>query len=222
MIASVAPSDEPPLVMGQWLTVAQPALDRLKRDIAAHGFGCIERAIAPVVLADMRAEAAEAAGAAKQAIQEEGLSYRARIGSFGRNTAAFLASDEVRSLLLAMFGSLFVLAEDVSCITFYAPDDHLGPHLDEPAERCAVTILIYLHAESPEPDSIDSGLNLRIYGEALTPGSAPATLIPTRAGAIVLGRGSRFWHERPPLRPGEQVIAITGCYAPVENAPGPA
>jgi hypothetical protein len=36
--------------------------------------------------------------------------------------------------------------------------------------------------------------------------------IPTITGGLVLGRGSKYWHERPKLQAGEQVIAITGCF----------
>ena len=37
--------------------------------------------------------------------------------------------------------------------------------------------------------------------------------IPTHTGGIVVGRGSKFWHERPMLEKGEQVAALTGCYS---------
>src|SRR5262245_34392956 len=41
---------------------------------------------------------------------------------------------------------------------------------------------------------------------------SPRAIIPTHAGGIVVGFGSRFWHERPMLDEGERVAALTGCY----------
>ena len=44
-------------------------------------------------------------------------------------------------LLSAIFGETFVLTERRSCLTFYNEGDHLGPHVDRPAEECVVTII---------------------------------------------------------------------------------
>lgn len=205
-----------------WLGVEQAAAERLKREVSEHGFGHLEQALTPAALARLRQEAAGALAAAKRAEQSEALSYRASIGSVGRETAAFLSGGEAEALLRRVFGRSFTLAQEVSCITFYGSGDHLGPHLDEPADRCAVTILVYLEAESSMPAAAESGLNLHIYGPAFEPGQRARRIIPTRAGTIVLGHGSRYWHERPPLRAGERVVAITGCYAPAAVHPAQA
>jgi hypothetical protein len=198
----------------RWLDVKPSAIERLRREVSELGFGHLEQAFLPAALERLRQEAVGAFADATHAEQAEALRYRASIGACGRQTMAFLSSAEAESLLDAVFGGPFTLAQEVSCITFYGAGDHLGPHLDEPADRCAVTILIYLDARSPMPDAPESGLNLRVYGRVFEPGRPAAKIIPTRAGTIVLGRGSRYWHERPPLRAGERVIAITGCYAP--------
>ena len=197
----------------RWLNVKHSAVERLRRDVSELGFGHLEQAFAPEALEKLRQEAERALPNAKHAEQSEALSYRASIGSCGRQMMTFLSSAEVRTLLSTVFDRPFTLAQEVSCVTFYGSGDHLGPHLDEPANRCVVTILVYLNAESSMPEASDSGLNLRIYGSAFEPGQSATMIIPTRTGTIVLGYGSRYWHERPHLRPGERVIAITGCYA---------
>jgi hypothetical protein len=198
----------------RWLDVSHSAIDRLGHEVSRSGFGYLEQALTPAALERLRNEAAIALSAAKFAEQSEALSYRANISSCGEQAMAFLSGAEAESLLNAVFGRLFTIAQEVSCITFYSVGDHLGPHLDEPADRCAVTILVYLDANSLMPEALESGLNLRVYDQTFEYGQSATKTIPTRAGTIVLGYGSRYWHERPPLQPGESVIAITGCYAP--------
>src|SRR6185295_10895773 len=106
--------------------------------------------------------------------------------------------------LYSVFDERLMLAEGVSCLTFYGEGDHLGPHVDEPASECAVTILVYLDASgAASPPAPGTGLVLRVYTEQKPEGEAARLTIPTRTGAIVVGRGSRVWHERPRLLPGE-------------------
>jgi hypothetical protein len=124
----------------------------------------------------------------------------------------FLTDEPVLRLLRDFFGGEHALSEAISCVTFYDGSGHLGAHLDQPAEDCAVTIIVYLDAESPDPAAPDTGLVLAVYGEDRASVGVPRLRIPTRAGTIVLGRGSRIWHERPRLKEGESVVAITGCY----------
>ena len=126
-----------------------------------------------------------------------------------------MTSVETRDLLYQVFGEHAVLSEGVSCLTYYGEGDHLGPHLDMPAEECSVTIIIYLEATSPAPDAPDTGLILRVYGEDMAAGDEARLTIPTHAGSIVVGRGSKVWHERPKLKTGEWVAAVTGCFARV-------
>ena len=68
------------------------------------------------------------------------------------------------------------------------------------------------------PTRLLTGLELRIYGEEMTQNCQPHLTIPTRTGGIVIGHGSKFWHERPMLQKGEQVAALTGCYGYDSNA----
>jgi hypothetical protein len=145
--------------------------------------------------------------------QTASLNYRARLTSLGPAAQRLLQGQEARDLLREVFGQDMTLSEGVSCLTFYGEGDHLGAHLDEPAAECSVTILVYLAANgATSPPSPDTGLVLRVYGDRKPDGEAARFCIPTRAGAIVVGRGSKVWHERPRLLPGEQVVALTGCF----------
>jgi hypothetical protein len=157
-------------------------------------------------------EASELLGSALFAERSAELSYRAKIASLGPTAVGFLGHRETIELLTTAFGESFVLSEGCSCTTFYQEGDHLGPHRDRPEEECLVTIIVYLDASSPAPESPSTGLVLQVYGQEMTGSSEPRLRIPTSAGAVVIGRGSRFWHERPRLQTGERVVALTGCY----------
>lgn len=176
--------------------------------------------IAPSSLCDLQSEARELLRAALFAERSAELSYRAKIASLGPSAVRFLGHGETIELLRAAFGESFVLSEGCSCTTFYQEGDHLGPHRDRPEQECLVTIIVYLDASSPAPESPKTGLVLRVYGQEMTEGSEPRLRIPTSAGAVVIGRGSRFWHERPRLQTGESVVALTGCYK--ASSPGAA
>lgn len=169
-------------------------------------------AIEPRWLSLMQAEAAAQFEGSTLAEQSEGLAYKANISGLGPVARKFLQHPDVVSLLTTCFGGAYALSEEISCLTFYDASGHLGAHLDEPLERCTVTIIIYLSAVSPDPDNEKTGLVLNVYGRDKASIGAPVLRIPTREGTIVLGHGSRVWHERPRLKPGESVTAITGCY----------
>lgn len=188
------------------------ARQAMMKHVAGCGFAPFEAAIRPGWLAEMQAEAQARFADSVVAEQTEGLSYRANITSLGPVARAFLQHRDVMSLLSTYFGGAYSLSEDISCLTFYNPAGLLEAHLDEPAEKCAVTIIIYLLAASPDPEAKDTGLVLNIYGEDKASIGTPRLRIPTRTGSVVLGRGARVWHERPRLKPGESVVAITGCY----------
>ncbi len=213
MTAGVAaPTVDAPL---RWLDLASSTVERARDAVSDLGFVPFERALSEEGLARLLNEARVAVGKAKLAEQSDTLPYRASVAACGPEAIAFLSGGEAMALLEAMFGRTFSLAREVSCLTYYSCGDHLGPHRDEPLDRCEVTILVYLLAESPAHGAISSGLNLKVYGDSFQPGQSARQCIPTQAGTIVLGHGSRIWHERPALQPGERVIAITGCYAPV-------
>lgn len=189
---------------------------QIRANIAKHvtetSFAPFEAAITSNWLSCMQAEAQDALASSVLAEQSEGLSYRAKISGLGPVARSFLLEPSVVSLLSEYFGGRYALSEDISCLTFYDADGHLGAHLDKPAEKCSVTIIIYLAATSPDPNAVDTGLVLNVYGESEASIGQPRLRIATRPGTIVLGRGSRIWHERPPLKPGECVTAITGCF----------
>ena len=182
------------------------------RSVADYGFAALDDRIAPVVLQALRAEAEDRLASALAAEQSCSLSYRASITGLGQRALAFLHDWETRALLTRLFGGEYALTEQWSCLTCYRTGDHLGAHLDEPASDCAVTIIIYLTAQSPDPLAADTGLVLKIYGERPETVGRPRLSVPTRVGTIVHGRGSRIWHERPKLLAGETVVASTGCY----------
>jgi hypothetical protein len=188
-------------------------LARLQTDVQTYGFGCLPHALSPALLQALQREAESRLGLALFAEQTSDLSYRAKIVSLGSLALQLLGGPEARALLHAVFAEELTLAEGVSCLTFYGEGDHLGPHLDQPAAECVVTILVYLAATgAASPPAPDTGLVLRVYTEQKPEADEARLVIPTRAGAIVVGRGSRVWHERPRLLPGEQVVALTGCF----------
>jgi len=188
------------------------SIEKLRSSIDSFGFGLLTDAIAPSLLERLQNEATERSKGATFAEQSSGLAYRASITSLGPCARDFLGNPKMTDFLTSIFGGRFVLTEHRSCLTFYKTGDHLGPHLDKPAEECMVTIIVYLIARGPVRDSDQTGLQLRVYGEELTENPQAILTIPTTTGAIVLGRGSRIWHGRPSLQEGEFVAALTGCY----------
>ncbi len=181
--------------------------------IARYGFAAFPAAIATSALLAMRDEARARLADAMLAEDTSGkLRYRAHLTSLGPHALSFLRNPALIGLLARHFGGCYSLSEEISCLTRYDARSHLGAHLDTPRDRCAVTILVYLEAEGPNPKSRETGLVLHIYGEEPDRNTSPRLTIPTVAGSIVLGRGSRVWHERPALAPEESVVAITGCY----------
>jgi hypothetical protein len=187
-------------------------VEKLCLSVRSFGFGLLPGAIVPSVLRGLQHEADERVGAAKLAQTSADFKYRANITSLGPQASDFLHSQQLTGLLATIFGERFVLTENRSCLTFYREGDHLGPHLDMPAEECVVTIIVCIAATGPAQRSPQTGLELRVYGQEMTSNRETRLTIPTHTGAIVVGRGSKFWHERPMLRKGEQATALTGCY----------
>ncbi|MGB1261357.1 MAG: hypothetical protein ACPG52_00485 [Cognaticolwellia sp.] len=175
-------------------------------------FASYKAAIQTNWLAALQEEARTLFSNAVYAEQQEQLAYSAHVTGLGPVADRFLRHKSVSNLLTTYFGATFELSEEISCLTFYSTSDHLGPHLDKPAERCSVTIIIYIFAESPDPAATDTGLLLNVYGGNHSSISSQKLQIPSIPGTIVLGRGSEVWHERPRLKQGERVTAITGCF----------
>jgi hypothetical protein len=187
-------------------------VEQVKTSIDAFGFGCIRQAILPPTLSVLHSEAKERFALAQMAEQAAELSYKANVASLGPRAKNLLSSLEALDLLWSLFGARFALVDESSCLTYYGEGHHLGPHVDKPEASCTVTVIAYLIATSPMPYDPETGLALRIYGQDVASISEPRLTIPTEAGSLVFGRGSRFWHERPKLQKGEYVAALTGCY----------
>jgi hypothetical protein len=198
--------------VAQKLVCTQGDICRLQDSVAAFGFGYLPGSIASDVLQNLQAEARERFASSSTAEQSDGLNYRANVISLGPMASKFLAELQLIDLLTVVFGETFACADQNSCFTFYKAGDHLGPHRDEPEAECPVTVIVYLAAHSPMPRSLRTGLVLRVYGEETTSIGTPRLTIPTRVGTIVVGRGSKVWHERPQLDIGESVDALTACY----------
>jgi hypothetical protein len=194
------------------IDVGPDDVEQLRLSVRSFGFGLLSDVIVPSVLRGMQEEAEERRNAAVRAERSADLRYRANIASLGPRARDFLCSRQLADLLSATFDGSFVLTEHRSCLTVYKEGDHLGPHLDKPAEECAVTIIVYVAATAAARRSLQTGLELRVYGQEMSRDGKARITIPTRTGGIVVGRGSTFWHERPMLEQGEQVAALTGCY----------
>lgn len=193
------------------------AVEAMKSSVERLGFGSLKQSLRLPVLEALRTEARRQLKTASRAESERGLRYSARVGGLGDVALSLLKDPELSGLLDEVFGGTFTLSEEISCYTSYSAQDHLGAHQDKPADRCVVTIIVYLHANSPAPDAPDTGLVLNIYGETEDSVGDIRLRIPTTPGTLVLGNGSRIWHERPRLKDGEEVIAITGCYRPADG-----
>jgi hypothetical protein len=187
-------------------------VERLRDSVRAFGFGCLAGAITPVVLRTLQAEAEERFASSQTAERTVELCYRANIISLGTKALEFFCSADAIHLLSAVFDETFEPVKQVSCLTYYRQGDHLGAHRDEPASDCEVTLIAYLSVCRSLSLSPRTGLQLLVYGEDMPNGGKPRLTIPTEVGAIVVGRGSKTWHERPRLEMGESVSALTGCY----------
>ena len=187
-------------------------IEKVSLNVRLFGFAVLPGSIISPVLTGLQEEARERRGSASLAEQSEDLKYRANLVSLGPQARNFLCNQQMTELLSAIFGGNFVLTEHRSCLTFYNEGDHLGPHLDKPAKECAVTIIVCVAATGPPLRLPQTGLELRVYGQEMTTPCTPRLTIPTHTGGIVVGRGSKFWHERPMLKEGEHVAALTGCY----------
>jgi hypothetical protein len=190
----------------------------LRKSVAEYGFGCLFGSIAPGALQGLQAEALERYAASCTAEQSNAFNYRANVISLGPTATKFLCESLLIDFLSQVFGEKFVLADQKSCFTFYRAGDHLGAHRDEPEAECSITVIVYLAARGPLPRSSCTGLELRVYGEDMANAATPRLTIPTQTGAVVVGRGSKVWHERPKLNAGESVDALTACYRRVSRA----
>lgn len=190
---------------------------RCRRALDEFGFVAIRNAKTESIGMKLKREAQALRSAMRRAEREDAdLTYRAGIASLGPAAEAFLEGPQLAATVHKLTGKRFRLTRDMSCLTEYVAGDQLGAHLDQPAERCALTAIFYLSCTSPDADAADTGLQLRIYG----PGKAdimhpPRAIIGTTPGCLVLGFGARIWHERPKLKAQERVMALTACFGTV-------
>lgn len=193
-----------------------------RRDVVAQltelGFAALDDAIDPGVLDRLRAEALQARAEAVCTDGDTEVPYRAHVTGMGPVARAFLAGAPTAQVLAGVFQEALVLSEDASCYTYYAEGDHLGLHRDRP-QVCVSTLIVYLDVRAGQAHgAAASGLVLRVFGpDRPQAGAAPAAVIPSRSGMVVMGWGTRVWHERPQLQPGESVTALTACYRRADN-----
>lgn len=207
-----------PLTTSPMVALDETANTRVLEHLKTYQFAPFVGAIQDDWLVALQAEANARSSGAVLAQQDDGLCYKASITNLGPVALDFLTHPEVTRLLRTYFGGTYTLSKDISCLTFYDATSHLGAHLDEPSEKCTVTIILYLEAIRLGPQTAQTGLVLNVYGADKSSIGAPSLQIPTRSGTLVLGRGSQVWHERPKLQAGESVTAITGCYTVDQQA----
>lgn len=186
--------------------------DRLARAVLATGFDIVDQAIEPAALEALRAEARAQKRIAAHASRATSPVYSARIGKLGEYAKAFLCSPTLARLVADVVGAPVEVNISMSCFTFYDEGDCLGPHLDQPADECAVTVIVYLEVEAGPDSPRSTGLVLCVFGPEMRDDSRPIVTIPSAVGAMVIGRGSQVWHERPRLSRSESVTALTACY----------
>jgi hypothetical protein len=193
------------------IRVTTETMSSFRAYASEFGFAHLEDALSNDVMAGLRAEALAQSTVALPAVGTDANAYRSKIAEIGDFARSFLTSSAVEHLLQATFEQPFVLSEHASCYTYYGPGNFLSRHRDR-SDACAVTLIVYLDAVSPDPQSAQTGLALRVFGDEGESRIDPSAVIPTRIGTLVAGRGSKFWHERPQLQPGEQVVALTTCF----------
>jgi hypothetical protein len=194
------------------LNYTQSDVETLRRGVCEFGFGFLPDLVPPDTFAKLEREAKDTSDTAVSAKRTGAVNYQASIVSLGPESQSFLFGLEMTGLLSTVFGEMVAPSEDRCCLTLYREGDHLGPHRDEPANECWVTAILYIDVGRAAADAGSTGLVLRVYGEEVNEEPQARLTIPTAPGILVLGRGAKFWHERPALAHGEYVAALTACY----------
>lgn len=184
----------------------------LKAELERTGFACVPDALDVTDFRSLREESLSQREYAKRVTDSREVSYSGFLADLGPVALDFLSGRAVTDFLRSIFGKTFTLTHGSSCYTYYESGDYLGAHMDG-ADDCEVTMLIYLHAESPDRTSRRSGLRLDIFADdGGKPGEA-VHAIETRQGSLIAGYGSQTWHGRPPLQDGERVYLLTACFS---------
>jgi len=186
----------------------------IARFVEAHGFSLTPGAVLPDALfAALKAEAAAQRGGGWSETTREASPYRACRAEPGETARAFLSHPDTLAFLERIFGEPMLPAFEASCFTYYENEgDFLARHKDR-SVACAATLIVYLDVISGEAGRDAPGLQLHVFGREDTV-DEPAVILGSAENAIAVGRGSRVWHERPPLGPGEAVTALTACFTP--------
>lgn len=189
-------------------------LELFRSGLQRFGFASADNWLDEDDFRSLRAESLAQRDTARSVADDGDISYRGHLADLGEVALSFLTGSAIAGLLQAAFGQAFTLSRGSSCYTYFEAGNYLSAHRDG-AEDCAVTILVYLEAASPDPEAPSSGLTLQLFEErAGRPGDA-IHAISTRSGVLVAGRGSRVWHGRPPLQAGEHVYLLTACFSAV-------
>jgi Tfp pilus assembly protein PilF len=183
----------------------------MRATIASVGFSSHPAALTADLLAKMSAEAEAQLASAWGRAEGETVAHCNRRADLGPVARDFLTAPETLQLLEALVGAPVVPSFEASCYTYYeGPDDFLAPHLDRP-DACTYTLIVYLQVLWPPGDDPSPGLELQVFASETA--KVPQARLPTRPNVLVVGRGAQVWHGRPRLRAGEQVVALTACYA---------
>ena len=183
-----------------------------KSSIEKFGFTCIEDAIPNDLSENLLREALEKSGDAKRVVKHDNPAmdfYVADLGPFARD---FFKRIDVKNLIEQIFEGPFEFVEDRSSVTYYIEGSFLGKHKDSiVGEDCfSVILVVYSSDEGCHPQN--SGLQLQLFGNGPYPTKQPLSRIISRSGSIVAGRGNEYWHERPRLLAGEEVIVVAGSF----------
>lgn len=192
--------------------LAPKALQNLATSLERVGFGALPGVVEANVLDSLKRESAQRRGGARLVSGTKPCLHSACLAGLGNAGFDFLHGRLIQEVLGALFSESLELAEGASCYTYYSKGDCLGPHLDHPLQ-CTVTVILYVDVRASARKAADTGLQLRILEKNNGGPGAIRAALPTELGGIVVGLGSEHWHERPRLRTGEQLTALTACFS---------
>lgn len=189
-------------------------VEKLRKKVKSNGFANLPDAISDDLAVELRREAAIQRANSLAVSSTADICYKAHLADLGDAARSFLNSSSLSNFLSQVFRESLEMTPSASCYTYYEPGDFLNAHRDD-ASACTATVITYLDVTGPVPGSDDTGLILRIYNETGPDVDPIKTSLPTRALSMIVGYGSRYWHERPELKIGESLTALTACFSKV-------
>jgi len=183
-----------------------------KTNLESAGFVCLDNEFSSELLSELCSEAFLKKNDAVPVYGTSQCPYQAHLAGLDKAGIVFLEGGHISKIIEILFGTPLVLEESASCYTYYQPGDFLGAHLDH-AEKCVVTVILYLDVVRSDKKSCETGLELHILGKSSSGEDKPQVIIPTKAGSLIIGLGSVNWHKRPTLQDGEFITALTACYS---------